>query len=94
MIDFNCPLLMSNIRCYILFSFLPTSVSYQSTVPQPIELDQNVETIGGTFVDEERSLNSREDGHGKLASDQGGSVVSKLAMRRLCTSAKSWGVYL
>lgn len=35
---------------------LAGSLFQLSDAPQPLELDQNVETIGGTFVDEERSF--------------------------------------
>ena len=41
-------------------------MSHSSAGPQPIELDQNVETIGYTFVDEERSLSSGDGLPGKI----------------------------
>ena len=48
----------------------PTNSQFQpSGTPQPIELDKSVETIGGTFVDEERSTSPFTEGHGGYVSE-------------------------
>ena len=58
-----CRILVYDGLCISYSQFQP------SGTPQPIELDKNVDTIGGTFVDEERSISPFTERHGECVSE-------------------------